>query len=71
MSDKVNTQNISALNDALTALTQKVFELERKMLVNSNAVGTVNGQIENLNSLIHRSLIKKYGAGSTEVDNGD
>ena len=70
MSVEVNTKNIQALMAHVEALVEKIAKHEQGLLINSNAILTVDNKMGKLEQLIHLALVKTKGTGSTEVDNG-
>ena len=68
MGTEVNRKNIQALMVHVEALVEKIASLEKGLVVNSNAILTVNNRTDALNSLIHAALVRTKGAGSTEPE---
>lgn len=63
-----NTKNIQTLMVQVTDQEAKIFSLEKRLSVASNAVATVNNRVDALNALIHAALVRTKGAGSTEPE---
>lgn len=70
MGVEVNRKNIQALMAHVESLVEKNAKLERGLLVNSQALMTVNNKMGNLEQLIYKALVQTKGSGSTEPDNG-